>query len=102
MDTCLVKKETPFSALLLSSLENNVLMVLPACFHTYGFSRISHNSKLAHKGIIKNDNRQNMDKDRRDLQAERQEGKNRLASLKMPQPIDPLNLNLHRYRFNSI
>ena len=34
-----------------SSLENNVLMGLPACFHTHGFSRISPNSKLAHKSI---------------------------------------------------
>ena len=51
MDTCPVQKETLFSVLLLSSLENNVLMVLPACFHTHGFSRISHNSKLAHKGV---------------------------------------------------
>ena len=33
-----------------------------------------------------------MDKDRRDLQVERQKGKNNMASLKMPQPIDPLNL----------
>lgn len=33
-----------------------------------------------------------MDKDRRDLQVERQKGKNNMASLKMSQPIDPLNL----------
>lgn len=52
MDTCLGKKETSFAALLLSLLETpNVLIVLPACFHTHGCGRISHNSKLAHKGI---------------------------------------------------
>ena len=51
MDTCPLKKETPFAALLLSSLENNILMLLLACFHTHAFSGISHNSKLAHKGI---------------------------------------------------